>query len=114
LKANHLLLVGRPDSNSVVERFREALPITFGSRSFVVRGKTYAHPGSAIIAAAENPLHKCYSLVVVAGLSAESTWHAPAKLLRRGYPAPEVLVLPGSGAAQALVISGREPSPKSK
>jgi len=108
LKSHHLVLVGRPDSNALVERFRPVLPITFGSRSFVVRGKTYAHPGSAVIAAAENPLNKSCSLVVVAGLSAESTFHAPERFVRRGQDAAAVLVLPHGGAAQALVVPARE------
>jgi hypothetical protein len=107
LKGHHLLLVGRPDSNSLVERFRASLPVSFGPRSFTVRGKTYAHPGSAVVAAAENPLNSRYSLVIVAGLSAESTWHAPAKMMRRGHPAPEVLVLPHNGPAGPLVVSCR-------
>ena len=50
--------------------FRKALPIDFGARSFVVRGKTYAHPGSAIAVAADNPLNDQRTIVVVAGLSA--------------------------------------------
>ena len=73
LKNRHLLLIGRPDSNTLVERFRSTWPITFGSRSFVVRNDTYAHPGSAVIAAGDNPLNKRYSAVVLAGLSAKST-----------------------------------------
>ena len=36
----------------------------------MVRGKTYAHPDSAVIVAAENPLSKSHSLVVVAGMGA--------------------------------------------
>jgi hypothetical protein len=108
LKSHHLVLIGRPDSNALVERFRQVLPIQFGSRSFVVRGKTYAHPGSAVIAAADNPLNKACSLVVVAGLSTESTLHAPERFVRRGGMAAEVLVLPHGAAAQALVVPGRE------
>jgi hypothetical protein len=104
LKSHHLLLIGRPDSNALVERFRKNLPIPFGSRSFVVRGKTYAHPGSAVIAAADNPLNPRFSLVVLAGLSAEATVFAPAKFVQRGSRPAEVLVLPNEGAAQALVI----------
>jgi hypothetical protein len=104
LKANHVLLVGRPDSNRLVARFRKALPVTFGSRSFVVRGKTYAHPGSAVVAAAANPLNGRRSLVVVAGLSADATLHAPEKLSRQGQRAAEVLVLPHGGQPRALVM----------
>lgn len=104
LKSKHLLLVGRTDSNTLVERFRKNLPITFGSRSFVVRGKTYAHPGSAVVVAADNPLNPRFSMVVIAGLSAESTVFAPGKFVQRRQRPAEVLVLPNDGPAQALVI----------
>ena len=106
LKTHHLLLIGRPDSNRLVQRFRADLPITFGSRSFVVRNKTYAHAGSAVVVAADNPVNKRYSMVVIAGLSAESTFHAPALFLEKEHTA-QVLVLPHGGAAQPLVLPGR-------
>ena len=32
LRTRHLLLVGRPDSNAVVDRLRSALPVQFASR----------------------------------------------------------------------------------
>jgi hypothetical protein len=102
LKKNHLLLIGRPDSNRLVERFRAALPISFGSRSFVVRGDTYAHAGSAVIAAAANPENPRYSMVAIAGLEANSTWTAAPKLPR--LPIAEVVVLPNGGSAKPLVV----------
>jgi hypothetical protein len=105
MKANHLLLIGRPDSNALVKRFQDKLPITFGRRSFVVRGKTYAHPDSAVIVAAENPLNKSYSMVVVAGLGAASTLDAAPRFVQRGQRAAEVLVLPHGAAAQLLVLA---------
>ena len=105
---HHLLLVGRPDSNSVAARFRLALPVTFGSRSFVVGRQTYAHPGSAVIAAADNPLNRRYSLVVVAGLSAEATLQAAPVLMVREQKRAEVLVLPHRGRVRALVLPARE------
>jgi hypothetical protein len=108
LRTHHLLLVGWPDSNSLVARFRSALPVTFGSRSFVVRGKTYAHPGSAVIAAATNPLNQRFSVVVIAGLGAESTLGAPPVLLRRGQRPGEVLLLPHRDRPLALVVPARE------
>jgi hypothetical protein len=104
LKSKHLLLIGRPDSNTLVKRFRENLPIEFGSRSFVVRNKTYAHPGSAVVVAADNPLNPRFSMVVIAGLSAEATVFAPGKFVQRRQRPAEVLVLPNEGTAQALVI----------
>lgn len=108
LKTHHLLLTGRPNSNGVIERFRSALPITFGYRSFMVRRESFAHPGSCVIAAAENPLNRRYSLVVLAGLSADATLQAPAQLLNRGQKATEVFVFPHGGKPRALVISPRE------
>lgn len=103
LKSHHLILIGRPDSNTLVERFRKTLPISFGRRSFAVRGSTYANPGSAVAVAADNPLSPRYSLVVLSGLGAEATVHAPAAFLRTRRVA-EVLVLPQGGSAHALVL----------
>jgi hypothetical protein len=107
LKSHHVLLIGRPDSNPLVNRFRDVLPITFGSRSFTVRNEIYAHAGSAVIAAAENPLNPRYSLVVLAGLSAEATIHGPESWMGRSQAA-EVVVLPNKGNSKALVLPARE------
>lgn len=106
LKANHLLLIGRPDSNTLVERFRKTLPIEFGQRSFVVGKETYANPGSAVVVAADNPVNPRYSMLVIAGLSAEATFHAPAAF-QRGRRTAEVLVLPAGSPAQAMVLPSR-------
>jgi hypothetical protein len=108
LQTHHVLLIGRPDSNVLVERYRKHFPVTFGPRSFVVTGKTYAHAGSAVACAADNPLNNRYSLVLLAGLSAESTRNLPTKgFSSHGHRAAEALVLPNEGRAQALVVSGR-------
>lgn len=106
LAANHVLLLGRPDSNRVVERFREALPVRFGWRSFTVGQDDYAHADSAVIAAADNPLNKRYSVVVIAGLSAAATRLAPEQLMRQR--AAEVVVLPHGGKAKPLVLPARD------
>jgi hypothetical protein len=108
LKTHHLLLIGRPDCNSLTERFRTAFPITFGSRSFTVRHETYAHAGSAVIAAGVNPVNQRYSVVVLAGLSAASTYHAPEALLKRSQTPAEVLVVPNKGKSRSLVVPQRE------
>jgi hypothetical protein len=108
LKAHHLLLIGRPDSNTVVARFRAAFPVTFGRHSFVVRGKTYAHMGSAVVATGENPLNPRYSVTVLAGLCAEATVKIPPALLHRHDTPAEVLVLPYQQSAEALVIPARD------
>jgi hypothetical protein len=108
LKTHHLVLIGRPDANRLVERFRAALPVTFGSRSFVVRQETFAHAGSAVIAAGENPVNRRYSLVVIAGLSAEATLRAPPLLLKpKPHPA-EVVILANGAAPRALVTPARD------
>jgi hypothetical protein len=106
VRTNHLLLIGRPDSNLLVQRFRKNLPVHFGSRSFHVRDKTYAHPGSAVVVAAENPLNKCRSLVVVAGLSAAATLHAAPTV--PGQAPAEVVVLPNGASPRAFVLPARE------
>jgi hypothetical protein len=81
LKSHHLLLIGRPDCNAIVEKYRDKLPVQFGSRSFVARGESYANAGSAVIAAAENPANARYSVVVIAGLGAASTLSAAPRLV---------------------------------
>ena len=108
LRGLHLLLIGRPDSNSIVEKFRTALPITFGPQSFVVDRDSFAHADSAVLAAAANPLNKRYSIVVLAGLSAASTCRTPAQFLNRGQRSAEVVVLPHGEAAKAVTIPARD------
>jgi hypothetical protein len=108
LKSHHLLLIGRPDSNALVARFRTALPVTFGSRSFVVGAKSYAHAGSAVVVASENPLNKRYSMVVAAGLSAESTLRAASSFVGRGISGAEALLLANGQAPKTLVLPARE------
>jgi hypothetical protein len=104
LRSHHLLLIGRPDSNRCVERSRADLPVTFGRRSFTVRNEAYANPGSAVVMAASNPLNRRYSLVVLAGLGAESTRQTASKLLQGGRRAAEVLVLPAGSRPRSLVL----------
>jgi hypothetical protein len=108
LKSHHLLLIGRPDCNSLVERFRAALPVSFGSRSFVVGNKSYAHSRSAVIAGGENPCDRRFSVVVIAGLSAEATLHAAPILMQRRQAASEVLLLANGHPTQHLVLPARE------
>jgi hypothetical protein len=107
-KTHHLVLIGRPDSNRCVDRVRNELPITFGSRSFTVRHGAYAHPGSAVIAAAANPFNRRYAVVTLAGLSAESTRQTASTLLHRGQQAGEVLLAPSGGKPRMLVMPAPE------
>ena len=71
--------------------------------------KTYAHANSAVIAAADNPLNHRYSIVVVAGLSAEATVHAAPLVMRRAEATgAEVIVIPNQGKPQYLVVPPRD------
>jgi hypothetical protein len=108
LKSHHLLLIGRPDCNRVVDRCRGSLPVTFGSRSFKIRDKSYAHARSAVIVAGENPLNKRYSVVVLAGLSSEATLAVPAVLTRREQPPAEVLLMAHGDEPRSLVVPARD------
>jgi hypothetical protein len=107
LKTHHVLLIGRPDNNAVVARFRDALPVTFGTRSITAGASSYGHPDSAVLAAAENPLDKRYSLVVVAGLSAAATLRAAPELAQYAQSA-EAVVLPHGKDAKALVLPAKD------
>lgn len=106
LASRHLLLVGGPDSNEIAARLHKSAPLKFGPGSFVVNGKTYAHPRSAVIVAAANPLASRYSMVLYAGLSVEATLCAIERggIDNRGStPAEGALILP-EGRLQPFVV----------
>ncbi|MBI3864378.1 MAG: hypothetical protein HY290_21040 [Planctomycetia bacterium] len=92
LSRRHVLLVGRPAANRVAARLVAKLPVSFGPGSFRVRGETYAHPASSIVAAGENPLNSRFSVVLYAGLGAESTWRCVQHQETEEHPQPQVLL----------------------
>ena len=113
LRGRHLLLVGRPSTNVVSQRFAAQWPVDFGSRSFAVRGQLHTHPESAVLAAGDNPLDPRRSAVLLAGLSSLGTYqlmggfaedtlaYAPIVILPFGRgsrelapPLPELTVVP--------------------
>jgi Phospholipase B/S-layer like family, C-terminal region len=108
LASHHLLLVGRPDSNSLVQRFQDSLPATFGTNSFEVRGMVYAHPESAIIMATDNPLNRRYSVVTIAGLSSLSTLQVMSKFEDNLLSYAQIVVLPHNQTASDLVAPAKE------
>jgi hypothetical protein len=110
LKNHHLLLIGRPSTNSVTERLAAALPIRFGTGSFSVRGETFAHADSAVVAAAENRLNDRYSIVVYAGLGARATRQAVEGQPNRGGEPAEVLLMRVGHPMKALRISAAAPA----
>jgi hypothetical protein len=105
LKTHHVILIGRPECNRLTARYRDALPVQFGPQSFTVRDAAYAHQGSAVVVAAENPLNKRFSLVVLAGLNGSSTLRTATQFMQLDRQA-EVVVYPNGGAARALVVGG--------
>ena len=102
-KSHHLLLVGRPDANAAVIKAARTLPVAFGPASFTLRGETYAHPGTALIVAADNPLTPRFEVVLFAGLSAEATWHCVEHL---GGRHAEVVLL-AEGATPHRMVARR-------
>jgi hypothetical protein len=111
LKKNHVILIGRPECNSLTAKYRDALPVKFARQSFVVRDEAYAHQGSAVIAAAENPLNKRFSLVVLAGLNGGSTLRTATRFMHQHEHA-EVIVYPNGAGPRSLVIgpNGTKPA----
>jgi hypothetical protein len=108
LKSHHVLLIGRPGTNTLVNRFHKELPISFGSGSFAVRDEVYSHPDSAVIAACENPLNRRFSLVVIGGLGAASTLRAAPLAVSRYVPNAEVAILPHGAIARARVLPAKD------
>ncbi len=103
LRNNHLLLIGRPSTNSLVKRFQKILPVTFGSQSFEVQEQVYAHPESAVIMAIENPFNQRYSVVTVAGLSGLSTLNAVSLFEGETLSYAQTVVLPHNMEEQDIV-----------
>ena len=108
IKSNHLLLIGRPNSNTLAARFADRLPVHFGSQSFEVRGDVYAHPDSVAIMAIENPLNRRYSVVVLAGLSSLATLSIAPSFEDDDFTYAPVLVLPHGQEEQAFVVPLKE------
>jgi hypothetical protein len=100
-KSHHVLLVGRPASNLAAARASQNLPVSFASASFTLKGETYAHPGTAVIASGDNPLNPRFEVVLFAGLGAESTWHCVEHLGGRGS---EVVLLANGASPRGVVV----------
>lgn len=104
LATHHLFLVGRPDSNVLMERFQNALPVRFGPRSFKLGDETYAHPGTALLFATENPLQPRFSLVVAAGLGGESVINLVQGYQEEKFDYSPVLCVPYGRAPRVQVL----------
>lgn len=102
-KAHHLLLVGRPDANAATSRAAGNLPVSFGPASFTLGDETYAHPGTALIVAGENPANPRFQVVAFAGLGAEATWHSVEHVGPRGGKHPDAVLLAEGSPPRDLV-----------
>jgi hypothetical protein len=107
LKGKHVLLVGRPATNAVATRHAAAFPLTFGSGSVRIIDQHYAHEGTAIVAAGTNPTDPRFSVVLIAGLSADATYRAAGRAVQQ--VSGEVCILPASGAARPIVVTRTRP-----
>ena len=71
------------------------------------RGETYAHAGTAVIAAGENPANPRYEVVVFAGLGAEATWHCVDHVGgRKSEGHAEILLITEGARPHAMVARG--------
>lgn len=109
LKGRHVVLVGRPAVNSVARKFAAALPVSFDSGSFRVASEDFAHEGTSVVAVGASPLSPRYSVVLVAGLSADATYRACE---RAAFPTAEVVVLPHAGPPRRLVVTPADGMPR--
>ena len=105
LRHRHLLLVGRPATNAVSQRFAGQFGIDFGPASMRVRDRVYAHPQSAVLAAAENPENPRRVLVLVAGLGSLGTWRAAGRFSDDQLTHAPMVLLPHGRAPEELVPS---------
>ncbi len=85
-----------------------AMPVSYGTGSFVVAGKTYTHQRTAIVAASASPRSPRWSTVMIAGLSAEATRAVCERFAGGDGLGCEVAVFPRGGKVLrlALTLSG--------
>ena len=109
LKGRHVVLIGRPTTNSLTDRYRSSFPVAFGPGSVAIGKETYAHEKTTIVTAGVNPLDPRYSLVTVAGLSAEATYRVAESVAGQSHPA-DLMIAPAGGALRPRVAP-REAAP---
>jgi hypothetical protein len=108
LKGHHLLLVGRPSTNAISERMRDALPISFGPQSFTLGKDVYAHYRTGVVAAGENPLNSRFAVVALCGLSADATLGLPAEFVSKIQNNCDLLLLPHDGKRTPIAMPAKD------
>jgi hypothetical protein len=76
----HLVLLGRPETNSVAAEFAAAFPIAFSGRGFALDGATWTRADDALVESATSPAAASRELVLFGGASGEATWSAAARV----------------------------------
>jgi len=109
LKGRHVILVGRPMTNSLTDRYRSTFPVTFGSGSVTIGKEVYAHEKTVIVTAGMNPVDPRYTVVAVAGLSAGATYSVAETVVGQSQSA-DLMVAPAGGLLQPRVTP-REAAP---
>jgi hypothetical protein len=102
LKGRHIVLIGRPSTNSVTDRFRSTFPVAFGPASITTGKDVYAHEATAIATSGANPIDPRFSAVAVAGLSAEATYRLAGALVGQTHHA-DLMVAPTGGELRPRV-----------
>ena len=73
LKGKCVFLIGRPETNSLAQRFKDSFPIKFDNIKFIWRGRTYSKPAHSVAQMIENPMDGKERMLMFAGLSPETT-----------------------------------------
>lgn len=107
LRGNHLILIGRPATNAVTQRLADGLPAGFGSQSFAIDGRRYAHMGSGLALAARSPLGPARAITLLAGNSAAATVRLADKL-DMSHLQCEAVVRERDGTTHELVLPASE------
>lgn len=115
LKGNHVLFIGRPNSNKWAG-YSAQDSVKFNGNSFSIPGRneTFANPASAVIVAGKNALNPRYSAVIFAGLSAEATRRCAEQFPARGTPVGDVMLLPAGKPTRHMALSTLVPVVKEK
>ncbi|HQR09089.1 MAG TPA: C45 family autoproteolytic acyltransferase/hydrolase [Gemmatales bacterium] len=98
IKDKNLLLVGRPEANTVTAKMQNQFPLTIGPRSFKVGDATYAADQTGLIVSGAHPENGQRCTVAFMGLSAESTWKLVSQM--------------GSSPCDALIVTSDAITPK--
>jgi hypothetical protein len=111
--SNHILLVGRPETNGLERQLLGNSAPVAASKTFEVRGNIYANSHSAVIYALRNSRDPNKSVVVVGGLSAEATRRAAVRFTSVTNSGANVVILPGhTDTVRNLVVNAKESGPR--